>query len=105
MHSTSGVRGRPTAPQRCSREGEQLRVELAPLRAASSASSPCAQRARSGDGVCDQVEVADDGGQQVVEVVRDAAGELADRLHLLRLTQHVFRASSLRHVAHHEYDE
>ncbi len=27
-------------------------------------------------------------GQQIVEVVRDAAGELADRFHLLRLTQH-----------------
>ena len=30
---------------------------------------------------------ADDGGQHVVEVVRDAAGELADRLHLLRMAQ------------------
>ncbi len=34
-----------------------------------------------------EVEIADDGGQQVVEVVRDTAGEAADRLHLLRLTQ------------------
>ena len=34
-----------------------------------------------------QLEVADDDGQQVVEIVRDAAGELADRLHLLRLAQ------------------
>ena len=33
------------------------------------------------------VEVADDDGQQVVEIVRDAAGELADGLHLLRLAQ------------------
>ena len=32
-------------------------------------------------------EIADDDGQQVVEVVRDAAGQLADRLHLLRLPQ------------------
>src|SRR4030095_16434284 len=32
-----------------------------------------------------QVAEADHGGQQVVEVVGDAAGELADRLHLLRL--------------------
>ena len=32
-----------------------------------------------------QVAVADDRGQDVVEVVRDAAGELADRLHLGRL--------------------
>ena len=32
----------------------------------------------------------DDGRQQVVEVVRDAAGELADRLHLLRMAQRLF---------------
>src|SRR3712207_7947889 len=34
-----------------------------------------------------EVERTDDAGQQVVEVMRDAAGELADRLHLLRLAQ------------------
>jgi hypothetical protein len=34
-----------------------------------------------------QVEVADDDCQQVVEVVRKAAGKLADRLHLLGLAQ------------------
>ena len=34
-----------------------------------------------------QLQAADDPGQQVVEVVRDAAGELADGLHLLRLEQ------------------
>ena len=33
------------------------------------------------------VHRADDAGQQIVEVVRDAAGQLADRLHLLRLAQ------------------
>ena len=40
-------------------------------------------------GNCDEhrFAVAEDRGQQVVEVVRDAAGELADRLHLLRLVQ------------------
>ncbi len=37
------------------------------------------------------VERADDAGQQIVEIVRDAAGELADRFHLLRLTQRLFR--------------
>ena len=34
-----------------------------------------------------QVEVADDRGQQIVEVVGDPAGELAERLQLLRLVQ------------------
>ena len=40
-------------------------------------------------------EVAHDGRQQIVEVVRDAAGELADRLHLLRLTQLLLGALAL----------
>ena len=34
-----------------------------------------------------RVEIADDDGEQIVEVVRDAAGELAHGLHLLRLAQ------------------
>ena len=34
-----------------------------------------------------QVGVAEDGGEHVVEVVRDAAGEPPDRFHLLRLAQ------------------
>ena len=34
-----------------------------------------------------EVGIADDRGQHVVEVVRDAAGELADRLHLLALRE------------------
>ena len=46
-----------------------------------------------------QLGVADDGGEEVVEVVRDAAGELADRLHLLRLTQLLLEALPLGHVA------
>src|SRR3546814_9799892 len=33
------------------------------------------------------LEPADDDREHIVEVVRDAAGELADRLHLLRLAQ------------------
>lgn len=35
----------------------------------------------------EQLHRAHDAGQQIVEVVRQAAGELADRLHLLRLPQ------------------
>ena len=34
-----------------------------------------------------QIRIADDRGQNVVEVMRDAAGELADRLHLLALRE------------------
>jgi len=35
----------------------------------------------------ENVGVADDRGQQIVEVVRDAAGEAAERVQLLRLPQ------------------
>jgi len=35
--------------------------------------------------VAEEFRVADDDGQEIVEIVRDAAGELADHLHLLRL--------------------
>ena len=43
-----------------------------------------------------QIERADDAGQQVVEVVGDAAGEMADRLHLLRLPQRLLRRGQIR---------
>ena len=41
---------------------------------------------------------AGDAGQQVVEVVRDAAGELAHRLHLLRLPQLLLRLEAVSGV-------
>ena len=37
--------------------------------------------------------------QQIVEIVRDAAGELADRLHLLRLAQRLLGASRARAIS------
>ncbi len=40
-----------------------------------------------GDAGLHQIEAALDAGQNIVEVVREAAGELADGLHLLRLPQ------------------
>ena len=43
-----------------------------------------------------QVAVADHRGHQVVEVVRDPAGELADRLHLLRLAQLLLELDGVR---------
>ncbi len=51
----------------------------------------------------DQVEVGLDDLQDVVEVVRHAAGELADRLHLLALPKRRVVAQLLGHVdaAHH----
>ena len=36
------------------------------------------------------IDIAGDDGQQIVEIVGDAAGQLADRLHLLRLAKRFF---------------
>ena len=36
---------------------------------------------------CSEVKTAHDDGEHIVEVVRDAAGELADGLHLLDLAE------------------
>ena len=46
-----------------------------------------------------QFQIAGDHRQQVVEVVRDAAGQLADRLHLLGLAQLLLHALARRDVA------
>ena len=43
------------------------------------------------------LKIAEHGGQQIVEVVRDAAGELADRFELLRLPQLRLGPLALRH--------
>lgn len=60
----------------------------------------------TGNALADEVQVARDHLQQVVEVVRDAAGKLANRLHLLRLAQLLLRGLKVggglllgRHVA------
>jgi hypothetical protein len=42
---------------------------------------------------------SDDGGQQVVEVVRDAAGQLSDGFHLLRLPELLLEPLQLGDVA------
>ena len=44
--------------------------------------------------------VAGDGGQRVVEVVRDAAREPADRLHLLRLPELILELAAVGDVLH-----
>jgi hypothetical protein len=46
-----------------------------------------------------QVEIADHDGQEIVEVVRDAAGELAHRLEPLRAAQPLLGRVALAHVA------
>ena len=46
-----------------------------------------------------QLGVADEGGEEVVEVVRDAAGQPAERVHLLGLPKLIFQALSFGDVA------
>ena len=51
-----------------------------------------------------QVGIADDGGQHVVEIVRHAAGELADGLHLLRLREALLQRALLGRVEREDVD-
>ena len=53
----------------------------------------------SGDGAGQDFDGAGDDGQDVVEVVGDAAGELADRLHLFRLTDPLLGGDLVGEVA------
>ena len=58
-----------------------------------------AQRRRSGvEPVPDELAVADDRGEQVVEIVRDAARQPADSLHLLGLPELLGQSALLAHV-------
>ena len=62
-------------------------VSLAPRRVDSSAVSAIRFSRGSSTLRRDQLEPAHDRREQIVEIVGDAAGELADRLHLLRLAK------------------
>ena len=56
-----------------------------------------------GSALCDprlhEIERPDDPGQEIVEVVRDAAGQLPDRLHFLGLPELLFQVLTLGDVA------
>ena len=53
----------------------------------------------TGDGILQDADGAGDHGQDVVEVVRDAARQLADRIHLLHVPKLGFRGLLFRQVA------
>ena len=53
-----------------------------------------------GDGGERELGVADHGGQRVVQIVRDAAGESPDRLHLLRLPKLILEVAPFGDVLH-----
>ena len=80
------------------REGEQpLGQRFRPPRAAhrvvGGALQPLAVGAVVAAGALQRFEIADDDREEIVEVVRDAAGQLADAFHLLRLAE---RSSAAR---------
>ena len=60
-----------------------------------------ALRLSRGSALREDRAVAEDHGEQVVEVVRDAAGEPAERLHLLRLAQLALEALGLAQIVLH----
>jgi len=52
----------------------------------------------AGNILAQQIEVADDDREQIVEIVSDAAGQIADRLHLLRLPKLIVDLLALGHI-------
>jgi hypothetical protein len=79
------------------REGEQLAGELAtPRRGSLCCRNQVADSAVGRQGAGQQLEVANDNQQQVVEVMSHTAGKLTDRFHFLGLPQRIFCLSSLR---------
>ena len=52
-------------------------------------------------GTQDELAVAGDDGQQIIEIVRHAAGQHPDSLHFLRLTKLVFKLAASGDVAEH----
>ena len=74
------------------REGQQaLGQRRAAFRALDRAVDQPLQARIVRQALAQQIEIAHDSHQQIVEIVRDAAGELADGLHLLGLAQLLLR--------------
>ena len=72
------------------REGEQLSGEAgAPLGGGErrGQEAPIARSSSDDEPRLEQFDIADDRGQQIVEIMRDAGGQLTDRLDTLRLAQ------------------
>ena len=61
-------------------------------------SASCFRSCRAFSCSLEKFGIADDHGQQIVEVVGDAAGELADGLHLLRLDELLLGALALGQI-------
>ena len=90
MSATSSLTSMRSRLQRLApREGQQAprQIGAAQRRVERIADQFRRSRRRRSIRVAQQIEIADDDAEQIVEIVRHAAGEIADRLHLLRLAQ------------------
>jgi hypothetical protein len=97
-HRAAQIHG-PQLERGSSREPEELAREIASQcgGAPDLFEQDCVQRVAR-RGLDEQREVAEQDREQIVEVVGDAPGELADRLHLLRLPQLFLEPAPLRDV-------
>src|ERR1700733_6879065 len=81
-------------------EGEQPPGEVG---AAGSGSLRCAHLIEGylvvAEEALEEIEISDNDGQQIIEVVSNASGELAEGIHFLALLQLLLEAPSLRNVA------
>ena len=88
------------------RESQQLRGQLArPLGRGERAVGDPPRALVEVRSLEQEIERADDRGQQIVEIVRDPAGQLAERLELLRLLPAFGDPAALRHLAQREPDQ
>ena len=65
----------------------------------------CCELGLAGNALGQQFHGTDDHGEQVVEVMGHPAGELADRIHLLRLAQLLLEAQALTDIAPDDDDQ
>ena len=101
MSETTAFRSSTRGCSTCRRLNASSWPVSAAARAAAFWISSAWRRSRASSMPRDQeLAVAGDRGQQVVEVVRDAAGEAADRLHLLGLAELRLELLLARQVAH-----
>ena len=99
---------RPRSTERGSSAWRRAKASSWPVRREPRATAPiafCSRSAQLGIGLAlgaghRQVEIGADDLQQVVEVMRHAAGQMADGFHLLRLAHRAFGAHARGHVHH-----
>ena len=75
-------------------------VNFAPRSAAERGAFQDAKDALIARAECRKLDIADTGSQQIVEIVRDAAGKLTDHFQLLGLAEALLHLPALRYIPH-----